>query len=123
MTTTGTTLRCAIAVAFLLAFAVGSASAQKPPEAENPQKAESAPAPLESKACAGDRRATVGSTGKAEMPPSDKTLSEKLAATEGVICPPAELDPDIRVPAPGGGAMRVIPPPGSPGGDQSVRPK
>ena len=53
----------------------------------------------------------------------DKSLSDKLARSSGVICPPAHVDPDITQPAPGGGRMPVIPPPGSPGGDQSVQPK
>jgi hypothetical protein len=56
-------------------------------------------------------------------PPSDKPLSERLADSKGVICPPAGIDPEIRKPPPEGGALRVIPPPGSPGGDPSVQPK
>jgi hypothetical protein len=50
-------------------------------------------------------------------------LGEKLARTDGVLCPPTGVDPEIRVPAPDTGTLRVIPPPGSPGGDQSVQPK
>ena len=33
------------------------------------------------------------------------------------------VDPEIRAPTPDVGRTPVIPPPGSPGGDQSVRPK
>ena len=53
------------------------------------------------------------------------TLSEKLEATEGVIRPPSNLDPAITAPAPvpNPGTTPIIPPPGSPGGDQSVVPK
>jgi len=40
-----------------------------------------------------------------------------------VICPPADVDPDMHKPAPGGGRTPVIPPPGSPGGDQKSVPK
>jgi hypothetical protein len=40
-----------------------------------------------------------------------------------VLCPPAGVDPEIRAPTPQGGNMPVIPPPGSPGGDPSIRPK
>jgi hypothetical protein len=50
-------------------------------------------------------------------------LGDKLAQTDGVICPPAGVDPDIRAPTPQSGTMPVIPPPGSPGGDPTVRPK
>ncbi|KAA5613010.1 hypothetical protein [Rhodovastum atsumiense] len=43
----------------------------------------------------------------------------------GVITPPAHVDPDIaRQPPPDTRfPLPVIPPPGTPGGDQSVRPK
>ena len=49
-------------------------------------------------------------------------LSDKLAASKGVICPPS-VDPHMQQRPPEGGAMRVVPPPGSPGGDQRVQPK
>jgi hypothetical protein len=54
--------------------------------------------------------------------PSDQSLSKRLEQTDGVICPP-EVDPDIKAPTPQGGRMPIIPPPGSPGGDPTVRPK
>jgi hypothetical protein len=54
--------------------------------------------------------------------PSNQSLSEKLEQTEGVLCPP-NVDPEIKIPAPGGGRTPVIPPPGSPGGDPTVQPK
>jgi len=50
-------------------------------------------------------------------------LGDKLAKSDGVLCPPAGIDPEIRAPTPEGGNTPVIPPPGSPGGDSSVRPK
>jgi hypothetical protein len=53
---------------------------------------------------------------------SSKTLSDKLDQGGGVICPP-NVDPGIKAPAPDTGKMRVIPPPGSPGGDPNVQPK
>ena len=53
----------------------------------------------------------------------DQSLSDKLAQSEGVICPPRGVDPAIAEPPPGGGLTPVIPPPGSPGGDPTVRPK
>jgi hypothetical protein len=41
-----------------------------------------------------------------------------------VLCPPAGVDPEMHAPAPStDGSMPVIPPPGSPGGDPTVRPK
>jgi hypothetical protein len=50
-------------------------------------------------------------------------LSDKLARSEGVICPPANLDSEIKAPTPDAGRTPVLPPPGSPGGDQNIRPK
>ena len=53
---------------------------------------------------------------------SGTNLSDKLAQSDGVLCPP-NVDPEIRAPTPDAGRMPVIPPPGSPGGDRSVQPK
>jgi hypothetical protein len=50
-------------------------------------------------------------------------LSDKLAQSKGVICPPASVDPKMEVNPPGGGRLKIIPPPGTPGGDQSIQPK
>jgi len=54
----------------------------------------------------------------AQAPPSSK-----MPVADGVICPPDHVDPEIKQPTPPGGPMPVIPPPGSPGGDPSLRPK
>jgi hypothetical protein len=67
--------------------------------------------------CTPDARtdSTVGS--------GQSNLSDRLAGSNGVICPPADVDPDMRKPAPGGGRMLVVPPPGSPGDDQKTIPR
>lgn len=54
---------------------------------------------------------------------SGQSLSEKLDNSNGVLCPPPEVDPSIKAPTPDAGKMPVIPPPGSPGGDPTVQPK
>jgi hypothetical protein len=54
---------------------------------------------------------------------SSEPLSDKLAQSKGVICPPAGIDRDMQVTPPGGGHLKVIPPPGTPGGDPNVQPK
>ena len=54
---------------------------------------------------------------------SKGTLSDQLAESKGVICPPAGVDAGIQQRPPEGGALKVIPPPGAPGGDPSVQPK
>ena len=97
--------------------------------AQSPAKTQTPVAPkteqLDPKACANsDTRSTVGQGGDAQDRKTGETsLSEKLARSDGVICPPANVDPEIKAATPPGGSMPVIPPPGSPGGDQSVRPK
>jgi hypothetical protein len=111
-------MRSLIAALMLLtgAAAVAQERPQAPPQLRPPA--------VDLRACApGDRLqpgalnpATPGAT-------TGESLSEKLARTDGVICPPPNVDPDIRVPTPDAGVTPVIPPPGSPGGDPTIRPK
>ena len=54
---------------------------------------------------------------------SSEPLSDKLARSKGVICPPAAVDREMQVTPPSGGHLKVIPPPGTPGGDPDVQPK
>jgi hypothetical protein len=54
---------------------------------------------------------------------ASESLGDKLARSDGVLCPPAGIDPEMRAPAPDIGKTPVIPPPGSPGGDPTIRPK
>lgn len=71
-----------------------------------------------------DTRETVGKSRDVDAKsPQDNTLSQKLAQSNGVICPPPAVDPGIKKPAPPGGPMPVISPPGAPGGDPDVQPK
>jgi hypothetical protein len=108
----------------VLMAATAAASAQAPPTAKTPP-APTAPAASATN-CAPTQpvppRGTIipeaSTTGQAAEP-----LSDKLAKSDGVLCPPAGVDPEIRAPTPEGGNMPVIPPPGSPGGDPNVRPK
>ena len=98
-----------VASAALLLCAVIAAAAQDRPSAADP------------KGCAPSER--LQTDGKAPESKAGEPLSDKLARTDGVICPP-NVDPEIKAPTPqNGNKMPVIPPPGSPGGDQSVRPK
>jgi hypothetical protein len=54
-----------------------------------------------------------------------ENLSDRLDRTGGVIRPKSDVDPAIHAtpPDPSAGTMPVIPPPGSPGGDQRIQPK
>ncbi|HEY1543548.1 MAG TPA: hypothetical protein VGG01_14135 [Xanthobacteraceae bacterium] len=99
----------------LLLLGNGLASAQTPPA--NPKQ----PNPIGPKAgattnCA-PAGATTGSNGQSD------TLSNRLAQSNGVICPPATSDPGMQVAPPQGGALKVLPPPGTPGGDPKTVPK
>jgi hypothetical protein len=66
-----------------------------------------------------DKRGEPLSTG------STRTLSDQLERSDGVIRPPAGIDPAIRAPAPDPdpGTTIVIPPPGERGGDPTIQPK
>src|SRR5262245_7819888 len=65
---------------------------------------------------------TDPSTGDAH---ANEPLTKKLEEGEGVLEPPRGLDPEIKKAPPGDfkSTMPVIPPPGEPGGDESVQPK
>jgi hypothetical protein len=98
--------------------------AQAPPQTKTPvaPKVEQ----LDPSACAhSDTQSTVGKGGEADAQRQDGkgNLSDKLARSGGVICPPEHVDSEIKQPTPPGGNMPVIPPPGSPGGDPTVQPK
>jgi hypothetical protein len=80
--------------------------------------------PTANDACA-QGHASVGSGNEVVAPNKEKNenLSDHLASSGGVICPPPAVDPAIKAPTPDTGKMPVIKPPGSPGGDQSLQPK
>ena len=69
-----------------------------------------------------DPRQDPRSTGSTH---SGESLSDRLGRSEGVIRPPATLNPDmaVRPPVPDPGTTPVIPAPGTPGGDPTVDPK
>jgi hypothetical protein len=100
----------------------GAAFAQVLPPPANPSAQGAAPERAVN--CAPTRTGPQGSvepggtTGERAEP-----LGDRLAKSGGVLCPPAGVDPEIRAPTPETGNTPVIPPPGSPGGDPSVRPK
>ena len=69
-----------------------------------------------------------GADDQDQAPPSaneGENLSEQLDRNKGVITPPPTGDADIYTdaPNPNPGTTPVIPPPGTPGGDQSIQPK
>ncbi|HEX3116513.1 MAG TPA: hypothetical protein VHQ48_13610 [Bradyrhizobium sp.] len=113
----------------VLIAAPGAASAQAPPTPTTPPAQTAPPAPARVSDCApmqpmqpvpprGSIAPEGSTTGQRAEP-----LGDKLAKSDGVLCPPAGVDPEIRAPTPDTGNTPVIPPPGSPGGDPNVRPK
>lgn len=56
------------------------------------------------------------------QPGNSENLSDKLSQSGGVLCP-QNVDPAIKAPTPNTNDKPVIPPPGSPGGNQNVQPK
>jgi hypothetical protein len=113
-------------VSWLWIAAGGAAAAQAPPVATSPAEITPPVTAGGSKDCGemqpapqpGTIAPNGGTTGKSPEP-----LGDKLAKSDGVLCPPSEVDPQIRLPTPDAGNTPVIPPPGSPGGDPRVRPK
>lgn len=109
--------------AFGLMVSAQSAAAQAPPKATTPL-APTAPAtagncaPATSALPHGSAVPEGTTIGQAGEP-----LSDKLAKSDGVLCPPPGVDPEIRAPTPDAGNTPVIPPPGSPGGNPNLRPK
>ena len=98
------------------------ATAQAPPTTKPPVAPMTEQ--LDPKCARSDTPSTMGKGSEADQQrEATGNLSDKLARSGGVICPPEHVDPDIRLPTPPVGPMPVIPPPGSPGGDQSIQPK
>ena len=57
-------------------------------------------------------------------PPAIGSGSSDLSRSGGVIRPPADVDPQMKqMPPSSGDRMPVIPPPGTPGGNPSAKPK
>ncbi|MBR1280989.1 hypothetical protein JQ597_02940 [Bradyrhizobium sp. AUGA SZCCT0177] len=110
----------------VLMVASGVAVAQAPPGPATPPVPTAPPSAARTANCApmhpaphSGAAAPEGTTTGQRAEP----LGERLARSDGVLCPPAGIDPEMHAPAPGGGKTPVIPPPGSPGGDPSIRPK
>jgi hypothetical protein len=113
----------ALILTCVMTASLGAANAQQPPSSAAPAQT-APPASVQSANCApmsptGSAAPDGSTVGRASSEP----LGDKLAKSDGVMCPPTGVDPEIRAPTPDAGRTPVIPPPGSPGGDPSVRPK
>ena len=104
------TIAAAIAVVISASIVQAQSERPAPPAASPAPRSECPPGP--------DNPRLPGNETTGSRP-----LSDRLAQSKGVICPPAGVDPGIAVPPVGGGRMPVIPPPGTPGGDPGIVPK
>jgi len=117
-------MKSSLLLSCVLMAVSGVADAQAPPSPATPPAQTAPPSPERAANCApmpsqpGTAAPGGTTTGQRAEP-----LTDKLARSDGVLCPPAGVDPEIRAPTPETGNTPVIPPPGSPGGDPSVRPK
>jgi hypothetical protein len=107
-----------------LLLTASPALAQKPPADAQPMpppgpQATVRCAPVQPPGTEQGRAAPPGqTTGQSREP-----LGDRLAQSEGVLCPPSDIDREMQKTPPDQGKTPVIPPPGSPGGDPTVRPK
>jgi hypothetical protein len=108
-----------------LTLAASPAFAQAPPAVAAPPPAVPSPPVTSATNCTPTQAApSQGTINTPTTGQGGEQLTDKLARSDGVLCPPAGVDPDIRVPAPSTGSnMPVIPPQGSSGSDSSMRPK
>jgi hypothetical protein len=108
----------------VIVAASGAAFAQAPPTPVTPPAQTAAP-PRGAHNCAPTESTPQGNITPQGTTTGQRTepLGDKLARSDGVLCPPAGVDPAIRAPTPETGNTPVIPPPGSPGGDPTIRPK
>jgi hypothetical protein len=117
-------MKSVLVLSTILAAGLSTAALAQNPEVLK-QQAPNMPAPNQMPAEKVEPDSNLsGPNGPAETG-SNKTLSDKLEQSDGVIRPPANASPDITVPAPvpDPGTTPVIRPPGSPGGNQQVVPK
>jgi hypothetical protein len=119
-------MKSALLLSCALMAAPGLAAAQAPPSPATPPAQTAPPSPARTANCAPMQPLPHSGTAVPEgqtTGQSREPLGDRLARSDGVLCPPAGIDPEMRAPTPEGGNTPVIPPPGSPGGDPNLRPK
>ena len=110
----------------MMAATLAVAHAQAPPAPTTPMAETATPAPQRTTECAPTKAAPGHGPNASEgttVGEANEALGDKLAKSNGVLCPPSGVDPQMRAPTPETGNTPVIPPPGSPGGNPNVLPK
>jgi hypothetical protein len=92
----GTAIAIGILLGLLGLTAATPSSAQSPPETSDYFQGDPSSLFLDSKACADGGRSTVGAGDIVE--PADQTLVDKVATMGSMVCPPPDIDPDVRSP-------------------------
>jgi hypothetical protein len=119
-------MKRALLISCVWAATAGMAAAQAPPSPTTPPARTAPPSPERTANCAPMQPAPHSGTAVPEGTTTGQRpepLGDKLARSDGVLCPPPGVDPEMHAPAPDAGKTPVIPPPGSPGGDPTIRPK
>ena len=120
-------MKDALLISCVLMAAADVATAQAPPTPATPPAKTATPAPERAANCAPmqpkPNSGTAAPDGTTTGQRATEPLGDKLAKSDGVLCPPPGVDPEMHAPAPDTGKTPVIPPPGSPGGDPTIRPK
>jgi hypothetical protein len=122
----GMAINRALFLSCILMAVSGVAGAQAPPGPATPPAPTAPPSASRAANCAPMQTPTQPGTAAPEGTTTGQrveSLGDKLARSDGVLCPPAGVDPEMHARPPDGGKTPVIPPPGSPGGDPSIRPK
>ena len=110
----------------VMIVALGAVRAQAPPAPATPMAETAPPAPQRTTECAPMKPGVTRGPNAGEgttVGQANEALGDKLARSNGVLCPPSGVDPEMRAPTPDAGNTPVIPPPGSPGGSPNVQPK
>jgi len=119
-------MKRALLISCVMMVAADVAGAQAPPGPTTPPAQTAPPSPSRAANCAPMQPAPHSGTAVPEGTTTGQRaepLGDKLARADGVLCPPPGVDPEMHAPAPDVGKTPVIPPPGSPGGDPTIRPK
>ena len=119
-------LKRALFLSCVMMEAADVAGAQAPPGPTTPPARTAPPSPERAGDCAPIHPAPRSGTAVPEGTTTGQRaepLGDKLARSDGVLCPPPGVDPEMHAPTPDAGKTPVIPPPGSPGGDPTIRPK
>ena len=119
-------IKSSLVLSCVLLAVAGAVSAQAPPAPATPPAQAAPPSPDRANGCTPTQTTPQGNVtpeGGVTTGQSREPLGDKLAKSDGVLCPPSGVDPAMRAPTPNEGRTPVIPPPGSPGGNPNIRPK